>query len=90
MKIESTTFYRKLDNAGRIIIPSKLREKYRIDDNTMLQYHIIKDEQTNKCFLGFEVYEPIESTETLNALIKQYGFDTTEELKEFLDQVAQK
>lgn len=90
MKIESTTFYRKLDNAGRIIVPSKLREKYRIDDNAMLQYHIIKDEQTNKCFLGFEVHEPIEANETLNTLIKQYGFDTTEELKEFLDQVAQK
>ena len=81
MKVEETTFFRRIDTAGRIIIPSKLRTTYNISEGTELQYHIICDDD-NTYYLAVKVKEPTQEAEAdeVNKLIEKYGLDAIDSL----------
>lgn len=80
MIIEPTSYIRKLDSVGRVIVPSKLRDKYNIVDGADLQYIHIVDEDSGKHYIGFEVESPNAKDEKLNKLLKEYGLNNVEEL----------
>ena len=86
MKVEETTYFRKIDTAGRIIIPSKLRTTYNISEGTELQYHIICDDD-NTYYLAVKVKEPAQEAEAdeVQKLIKEYGLDTINSLIQKID-----
>lgn len=88
MIIEPTTYFRKLDSVGRVIVPSKLRDKYNIVDGAELQYIHMVDKESGKHYIGFEVESPNAKDEKLNRLLTEYGIDNVEDLLDALSNLV--
>lgn len=90
MKVEETTYFRKIDSVGRITIPMKLRNTYNISDGDELQYHSIIDDDGNY-YLALKVEEPSQEAEAeeVNRLLQEHGL-TIDTLDGLLKQLNRK
>lgn len=90
MKVEETTYFRKVDSVGRITIPMKLRNTYHISEGAELQYHSIIDDNGDY-FIALKVAEPSQEAEAdeVNKLLQEHGL-TIDTLNGLIKQLNKK
>ena len=87
LHIHKTKHIRKLDTAGRLLIPIGLRKEYNITDSQDLPLYILQDTDTGRMFLGIEVDQP--QTNKIEDMLKAFNYQSVDELMKDIQQYAQ-
>ena len=89
LQIHKTKHSRKLDSAGRLLIPMPLRKEYNIQDGD-LDLYILQDTELDRIFLGIEVEQSHSPNNKINELLKTFKYSNIDELLEDISKYAQK
>lgn len=81
-ELKSLEVSRKMDNVGRIGIPKKIRDDYKMLDGDDFEFFILKTDN-KKLFLCLELIPNRKTPEELEALIhnlQEYGIEVPQDL----------
>lgn len=73
--MEKTTFSKKIDSVGRIIIPAKLRTQLELNIGDIVEFYIHK--QDNKTYLCFECPNAEKQKDAAITMLKNLGYEIT-------------
>ena len=87
LHIHATKHSRKLDSAGRLLIPMGLRKEYNITDANDIQIYILEDTESERTFLGIEVDQP--KANKIEDVLKTFKYGSIEDLLKDIERYAQ-
>ena len=88
LHIHATKHSRKIDSAGRLLIPMSLRKEYNITDTNDIQIYILEDTESERTFLGIEVDQP--KANKREDVLKTFEYGSIEDLLRDIKEYSQK
>ena len=88
LHIHATKHSRKIDSAGRLLIPMSLRKEYNITDTNDIQIYILEDTESERTFLGIEVDQP--KANKIEDVLKTFEYGSIEDLLRDIKEYSQK
>ena len=88
LHIHATKHSRKIDSAGRLLIPMSLRKEYNITDANDIQIYILEDTESERTFLGIEVDQP--KANKIEDVLKTFEYGSIEDLLKDIKEYSQK
>ena len=88
LHIHSTKHSRKIDSAGRLLIPMSLRKEYNITDANDMIIYLLEDAESGRTFLGIEVDQP--QANKIEDVLKTFNYNSIQDLLKDIESYTQR